>query len=270
MIFKLHYLGYHAIEKAPFEIERLEGSFRYIFFHFISSVKIELNGEIIQAPPGSCILYTPHFRQRFFVDNISLNHDYLDFACEYNDFFQEIRYPTNKIITPKCSSYISKTIENVYKEQNSNKVGSTFLINSIITEMFVSLSRKIHNYTSSSADYTETLIRKFEKIRLDMYHSPGNFKVREMANNLDFSLSHFNLLYKKFFQISPIKDLTQARIEHVKNNILNYKSSYELASDLGFSSIEYFYRWFKTQFNSTPKEYIDNKLMERGYNNETY
>ena len=52
---KIEYLGSNIIENHPFKIDRPEGSYRYIFFHFISKVIIEIDGQIIEANPGSCI-----------------------------------------------------------------------------------------------------------------------------------------------------------------------------------------------------------------------
>ncbi|MBI9009523.1 MAG: helix-turn-helix transcriptional regulator [Tenericutes bacterium] len=255
MLFNLHYIGFQALEKAPFEITRPEGSARYIFFHFTSSVKVEINGEIIDAAPGSCIIYEPRHPQRFFVNNINLNHDYLDFSCYDTHFFEDIRLPLNTIISPSLSKFIISSIEKIHQETNTNRLGSEYIIQSLMETLFVSISRKTHNFSFNSADYEKTLQRKFEQIRLDMYHRPSEFKVKTMANKLDFSISHFSFLYKKFFFIKPIDDLTKARIEHIKNQNINLISTYELANSLGFDSTEYFYRWFKQNFGVTPKEY---------------
>jgi AraC-like DNA-binding protein len=256
MIFKLDYFGYQAIEKAPFEIHRPEGSARYIFFHFNSSVKIVINDKCIDAPPGSCIIYEPRVPQHFFVERVNLNHDYLDFTCLNGLFFKEIRFPLNTILSPMMSSYISSIIEKIHSESNSNRLGSEYMIDSLMKTLFVSISRKLHNFTFSSIEYERTLQRKFEKIRLELYHDPGLFTVTKMASKLDFSLSHFGSLYKKFFNTTPVSDLTNARIAFIKNANLSALSMYDISTKLGFESIEYFYRWFKQKFETTPSEYF--------------
>jgi AraC-like DNA-binding protein len=260
MLFNLHYIGYQALEKAPFEITRPEGSARYIFFHFTSSVKFEIDGKVIEAAPGSCILYEPRHPQKFFVENINLNHDYLDFSCKNADFFKDIRLPLNTIISPSLSNVIVSSIEKIHQETNTNRLGSEYIIQSIMETLFVSISRKIHNFSFSSADYEKTLQRKFEQIRLNMYQKPSEFKVKNMANMLDFSISHFSHLYKKFFNVKPIDDLTNARVEFIKNQNIDSISTYELTRSLGFDSTEYFYRWFKQNFGITPKEHKKRSL----------
>ncbi len=255
MLFNLHYIGYQSLEKAPFEINRPDGSARYIFFHFTSSVQFEIDGKIINASPGSCILYEPRHPQRFFVDTINLNHDYLDFRCNNPEFFKEIRLPLNTIIAPSLSKEIVSSIERIHSETNTNRLGSEYIIQSLMETLFVSISRKIHNFSFNSADYEKTLQRKFEQIRLNMFQNPSDFKVKNMANMLDFSISHFGTLYKKFFNVKPIDDLTRARVEYIKNNNIISLSTYELTQILGFDSTEYYYRWFKQNFGVTPKEY---------------
>lgn len=270
MLFNLHYFGYQSIEKAPFEINRPDGSARYIFFHFSSSVKVEINNKIIEAPPGSCILYEPKKPQRFFVTKVNLNHDYLDFSCSNPDFFKDIRFPLNSIISPSMSHYIISNIEKIHSENNSNRLGSEYIILSVMQTLFVSISRKIHNFSFSSNEYEQSLQRKFEQIRLDMYHNPGAFKVKNMANKLDFSMSHFGYLYKKFFDVTPISDLTKARIEYIKNTNFTTESTFEISKILGFESVEYFYRWFKAKFKETPSEYRKRIELKGGSNDDPY
>ena len=89
-----------------------------------------------------------------------------------------------------------------------------------------------------------------------MYQSPDNSTVNNLAKSLGFSLSRFNTLYKAFFGITPIKDLTKARVTRVEELINNGYSTKEIIKRIGFSSEEYYYRWFKKQFKKTTEDYI--------------
>ena len=88
-----------------------------------------------------------------------------------------------------------------------------------------------------------------------MYQCPDNIEVSTLVNQLGFSPSRFNYLYKKFFNVSPINDLTIARKLRVKEMIENNMSTKEIIKAIGFESEEYFYRWFKKEFNMTKNEY---------------
>ena len=63
-MFNIEYVASNAIENYPFEIDRHDGSYRYIFFHFTSKVIIKINNETIIANPGS----------RIYMHHVSLKH----------------------------------------------------------------------------------------------------------------------------------------------------------------------------------------------------
>lgn len=254
-MFQLHYLGHQVIENAPFLIDRPEGSYRYIFFHFLSSVQVLDKTGIVEVAPGSCILYTPGYPQKIISEHARLNHDYLDFTVSDATIFKEIHFPLNTVFKPWMSTEITDTIKKIYDEHNNLIIGCEYLISAMITNLFVQISRKIHNYSTSKLKYQEQLKDRFEKLRLEIYENPQQFSVKIMADNMNFSRSHFNALYKKYFYRTPSEDLNKARIEKVKILLQLNKTMEVIAKDVGFASTEYFFRWFKKHFNCTPSEY---------------
>lgn len=266
MIFKIEYIKSQVIENSPFAIDRPEGSYRFIFFHFISQVTIELNHEIINANPGTIILYSPNAPQKFYVDKNRLNHDYIDFQVMDDQFFKMIKFPLNTVLQPKMSSYITKMVQEINAEKSSGEVGNSYLVEAKVIELFVNISRKLnHRNIINSEIYTEEIKRKFEEVRLSMYQKPDNFSVSKLAKSLSFSLSRFNILYKKYFGITPIKDLTNARITRVEELLKSGYSTKVIVKKIGFSSEEYFYRWFKKHFNVTKEEFIGEVTHDQTY-----
>lgn len=259
MIFSLEYCGVNTIENAPFKIERPDGSYRHIFFHFTSQVTIKINGEDIPCSPGTCILFEPKVFQYFFVEKTRLNHDFIDFTLENQSFFKELNFPLNTPFNPKNSYEINELIAKIAEEKNSMEIGSKYKCQSLMIELFVSISRKFHYrkmYTNEK--YTNIQKTKFEEIRLSIYQAPDQLKVSSIAKKMGFSLSRFNDLYKKYFDCTPIEDLTKARIIRVKELIEEDYSTKEIIKTVGFSSDEYFYRWFKKHFKTTKNDYIKN------------
>ncbi|HHU28270.1 TPA: helix-turn-helix transcriptional regulator [bacterium] len=256
MDFKLHYLGYKVIENAPFMIDRPDGSYRYIFFHFVSPVYLRTKNGIEFIEPGSCILYEPRVPQHFYVSKNRLNHDYLDFELFDGEFFEEIAFPLNMPFNPRISSFITEVIYKIHQESNSSKAGSTYMQSSLMTNLFIEISRKIHNHDIGvNRKYGEELKMKFEEMRLAMYTDPSNLTISKLAEQSNFSLSYFNSLYRSFFNVTPIEDLTRARISHIKVLMKQNEPTSSIIKKIGFSTPEYFYRWFKKHFGMTPKEY---------------
>lgn len=252
----LHYFGNKVIEEPPFSIHRPEGSFRYIFFHFISPVVIYTSNGSFDAPPGSCILYRPGTIQKFEVIKNRLNHDYLDFVVEDDQFFETIKFPLDDVFNPFMSDEIRKLYKKIIEEKQLGRPDSKYLISCYLTEFFIDVARKL-NKTKRYKKESGILSEKFEDIRLSLYQNPKENYVKDMADSFFYSLPYFSYLYKKHFKVTPMEDLNNARIAYINNNRDNFKSVNLLCEDLGFSSAEYFYRWFKTYFNMTPKEFFN-------------
>lgn len=261
MIFTLEYCEVNAIENAPFKIERPDGSYRHIFFHFTSQVTININGEDIICSPGTCILFEPKVFQYFHVEKNRLNHDYIDFTLENPNFFKDLNFPLNTPFNPKCSKEINDAINQICFEKNSLEIGANYRSQALMLDLFVSISRKFHfRKMYANEKYTNIQKAKFEEIRLSLYQAPDQLKVSSIAKKMGFSVSRFNDLYKKYFNCTPIDDLTEARIIRVKELIEEGCTTKEIIKTLGFSSDEYFYRWFKKHFKTTKNDYINNKI----------
>ena len=119
------------------------------------------------------------------------------------------------------------------------------------------MARKL-NKTKRYKKQTTILSEQFEQIRLELYQNPKENSVKDMADSLYYSLPYFSHLYKKYLNVSPMEDLNNARVEYIKNYKDEYTSAAILCEALGFTSLEYYYRWFKTNFNMTPKEFFTN------------
>ena len=261
MIFKIEYIGPQIVEKAAFTIDRPDGSYRYIFFHFISPVTLVIDNQKVDAIPGTCILFTPRKEQKFFVEKNRLNHDFIDFSLIDESFFKNINFPLNIPLTPKMSSFITQQVKDIQKEKEMSEIGWEYICDEKLSELFINISRKIHHRnTFNSEKYAEEMKHKFEDIRLNMYQIPDRISVDKLAKSIGFSLSRFNELYKMYFHTTPIKDLTNARISRVEELIGNGLSTKEIIRKIGFSSEEYFYRWFKKHFKMTKEDYIKNKI----------
>ena len=257
MIFRIDYIVPTAIENAPFKIVRPEGSYRYIFFHFVSKVIMNINGEDVELNPGTCIVYSPGTRQDFHVETNRLNHDYIDFVLNEPGFFESIGLPLNVPFCPKISNYITNTVKNIAQEKSFGLVGAPYMADSMLCEFFVNISRRLRHRRHVTPDsYNDDLKAKFDAVRLALYQNPVNASVSSIAKEVGYSLPRCNALYKSYFGTTPMKDLTNARIAYVKEMIAEGKTTSEIIKSINFESPEYFYRWFKTHFGMTKEQYI--------------
>lgn len=264
MYFDIEYCNRNATENAPFKIERENGMNRHLFFYFSSQVIIKIYDEIIECPPGTCILYEPTMYQYFYVEKNRLNHDYIDFTLNEPNFFKEINFPVNRPFNLKNTDNISKTIAEIVDEKNGVEIGNKYKCELLLMKLFIDISRAYHHRkTYSNEKFIEVQREKFEQMRLNMYKSPDQIKVSSLAKQMGYSLARFTELYKKYFGCSPIEDLTKARILRVKLLLEEGTKTKEIIKLLGFSGEEYFYRWFKKNFKMTINEYKDKNLKQQ-------
>ena len=258
MNFKLHYAGSKIIEQGDFSIVRPEGSPRYILFHFYSTVKITIDGKVYDATPGTCILYTPKTPQLFESDTMRINHDYIDFECFDESIIEELKIPKNTIMQPTNSKVLGDYFKDLY-DYYRNPIKLDSVMDYKMLGLFIKLSSLIHHKKlGSNSNYTNDIKDKFEQIRYDMYQDPSHLTVQSLAQKANFSLSYFNILYKQFFYVNPIKDLDNARLKMVKQLLLDGVKSSEIIRILGFSTEEYFYSWFKKHTGKTTNQFVNN------------
>ena len=87
-----------------------------------------------------------------------------------------------------------------------------------------------------------------------MFEDPSK-KIDYFAAKTGFSVRRFQQYYKQFFEVVPSSDLNIARITRAKECLKNGESFSVIAEKVGFSSTEYFVRWFVKNTGINPKNY---------------
>ncbi len=258
MNFKIVFPNAHVVEPTNFVMNREGGGARYIFFHFVNPVEITLEGKNVITNPGAVILYSPNYPQIFHPIDVRLNHDYVDFETLNPDFFKDIEFPLNTIIYPRMSKTINSTIREINSILKREETGFALEMDAKFTMLLLDISKSI-NIKKSHKNFNlkGQLQKNFEEARLSLYTNPTHTNVSTLAESLGFSSSYFNKKYKELFHISPIDDISKARIEYTKNQLLQNQNIDTIVEALGFANNEYFYRWFKKMTGKTPKEFIN-------------
>lgn len=66
--------------------------------------------------------------------------------------------------------------------------------------------------------------------------------------------------FKKYTGLTPVKYLTQLKLNYACNMLKNtHKTTLEISQDIGYESLSHFNRIFKSHFNLTPKEFRNKK-----------
>lgn len=109
-------------------------------------------------------------------------------------------------------------------------------------------------------------IRHQEHLHADQYIEPAvkyltdNFNskilLEELSNRCKLSVTHFRRLFKSVYGFSPISYLCYLRLEKAKDILVSSDDTVEtIANNTGFSSANYFIRYFNQQVGMTPHQY---------------
>ncbi len=240
-------------ENENFRMRRPHGHAEYTFLHFHNSVQLSVGGKMVTTAPHAVILYSPNTPQYFSTIG-PLIHDWFHFTGQISDFFTPDFHP-DEIYYPSDHTFVTETVAALETEFFANRKNREALLDLKTKELLLKLARSIGEPQSPLiSTHTEQL---FRMLRSEVFASLGeDWSVKNMAQRVDLSESHFYALYKKVFGISPTADLINAKINSAKN-MLRFQNNKieEISLLLGYENKTHFIRQFKKSIGQTPSAY---------------
>lgn len=182
------------------------------------------------------------------------SNDWIFFKGEtFEKIINEFGMPFNTPFYIDDHSIVFPYIKEILKEKLLTNTCYEERINSLVANMLIELGRRYENKQKTRNHFFEEIneARKYMLSNLDKKMS-----LDEIANRANYSLSRFCILYKRFFKITPIEDLTRARIEKAVSLMqYSHTSVTETAHLCGFSSVHYFSRKFKEKTGMSPTDF---------------
>ena len=245
-MFHLRHVDYLISENYPMKMRRHQGLYEFYMFLYCHSPLIVYtpDGEELYAKPGSFIIYSPNKPQYWDAAPPRFLHSYVTFTVDEEDYFKELGLDCDVPISPNMNKEISETIKEIIKEAKTvNDIGKRFKIDALINNMFVDISRKLHEASSKKNVYEESILERFEQARFSIFEDPSS-KISEYAAAVGFSTRRFQQYYKKFFNVVPSEDLQKAKLMLAKELLKRGEQISSVAEKAGFESVEYFSKWF--------------------------
>ncbi len=248
-------------EHAGFFIDRKNGyNDGYTFLHFHNRVEIMQDGRKITAQPHAVIIFEPKSPQ-YFKSYEPLIHDWMHFDGNISELVKTENLPLNKICYPANFSFITETMAEIECEFFANERNRDELLQLKLEELLIKIDRSLEQreYQSDTLD----MLEKFRFLRGKIFMSlDEKWSIERMSEQLHLSESRFYVLYKKFFGISPLSDIINAKINSAKNILLFRKKSVEeIAAMLGYQNTTHFIRQFKEYTGTTPAKYRKNNMQ---------
>lgn len=227
-------------------------------------------GDIFITPPGTLhSLNAPSFGKR-----LILLFDY-SLICNVKgmDSLLHSLHPFTLITKeehPELNKKLHFFLDEVTREYNDPVPFTEANIYSLMIRFFVAVGRA--TFSGSTRFPGITSAKQHEYIEKFMMvcnyitdHCTENINVDDLADLAGFSKFHFARLFKQFAGMSCYEYLTQKRVAHAEQLLIQPDLSItEVAMLSGFNSLSTFNRIFKAQKNCTPSEYKNLNRQEKG------
>ena len=235
-------------------IDRPQGVNTYTFLHFINTVEVVIDGLSVITKPHTCLIYSPKTPQLYRY-NAPMVHDWFHFTVDDPDYFSKISLPTDVLLTPSHSEFITPIVKELEHEFFSDKSMGSKLMSAKSEELFIKLSRAVAGETPYGVSLdTED---RFRELRSDIFSDLSYpWTVPEMAKRVGLSPSRFYSTYRSVFGNSPMNDLINARIDAAKNK-LTFGNLHvnQISDELGYNNVTHFMRQFLSSVGMSPGEY---------------
>lgn len=173
------------------------------------------------------------------------------------DLLQKVVFEGKKSFKGKLNLVNQKKME----KREDAPFGTEQIIKNNIELLLISIVRNnAEQKTSKKLDFAsvsshgEQIVKRILEILEARVHTTVNLD--EIAKDLYFSKTYVKSVFKKYVGTSIIQYFNRLKIDEAKRLIsLNEFSYTEIAAKLGFSSVHYFTRLFKSLTDMTPSEY---------------
>ncbi len=241
-------------EKAGFKIERRKGHKDYTFLHFLNKVKIKIDGNELEIPAGSVIIYNIGTPQ-FFLSEEPLVHDWMHFKGNITPFLRQFDLSLDTVYTPANTAFITPIVREIETEFLSDKENRDRVMDLKFEELLLKLSRSVKKQTDEYID--KTTATRLRELRGEIFvNYSDKWTTESMAKKAGFSQSRFYAVYKALFGVSPVNDLINVRLNKGKSYLtMTKKSIEEIAELLGYDNTTHFIRQFKDRVGVSPTKF---------------
>lgn len=193
-------------------------------------------------------------------------------ACSYLTIMFDLKIMNENIFALKnkvlnCTEEIRHLIQQYIKQatlmEKQNLPFSRSLMISHLQEIIVYLLqnnsglssvKNISNINPVQSNFENETINEINNFIIQNMHK--NLSINDLCEHFSFSRSSLQLLFKKHIGVPPKQYINKLKMEEAQKLInTNEYTLTEISIKLGFSSIHYFSRKFKSIYGITPSEY---------------
>ncbi len=271
-IYTIHYFKYGQ----NFRFENESHDFYELVYIDSGTAIVVADGKKHNLKQGEAFIHAPNVSHTIYTNKEFSNSAIVTFDCNspiIHDLSGKIikfsefdKILLNKIINEGKISFSDKP-NDLYLTKMNKRANAPFAGEQIIkncTELLlISLIRSqttldIDNDITPISLSSDKIVESILKILHEKLDSSLNINLDEISFSLGFSKSHIKTQFKKKTGFSILQYFISLKIEKAKKLLSQQKYTVcEISDMLGFSSVYYFSRQFKTHTNMSPTKYVN-------------
>lgn len=215
----------------------------------------DINGHAYNLNQGDLIFYAPfQFHTQYTLDNNTSSYLTINFRMDFNNY----ELLCNKVFTLNRNSY--NTIKLLISELSNENIYSNDLSLCYLKQLIINTLRLENSFnqnkptTHMQQTYENDLLNDILKF---INKNIGNkIYVETICSKFSISSTMLHLLFKKNMNTTFKTYINNLKLNKSKELIASSSHTLsEISEILGFSSIHYFSKKFKSQFGISPSEY---------------
>ncbi|MFT4146268.1 MAG: AraC family transcriptional regulator [Mobilitalea sp.] len=215
-------------------------------------------------PGKPLIVYNCLFQPLSVEGALEESTDFIDIVYKYLNNFIQGREASNNFIKQKGFHIydIGYIMEYMHKEYTNKKSGYRQIIKSELIKLLILIFRQYcetENQTKITPTYQQLIVENTVNYLKKYYNQ--KVSCRHLAERAYLSPTHMSRIFKEITGYTIVQFLQQLRIEAACELLDNTNLSIsEIASQVGYQDIKYFYRLFEHHRSLTPGIYRTQKI----------
>jgi AraC-like DNA-binding protein len=257
-------MGVSEEHPPSFVVDRPRGLDVYVLMRFLTPFEALTADGPALGRPGECLLHDPGFSHWHRGVEAGFSNDWIHFrGKEVAALLDRYGLPRNRIFRPPHSEAVPTLLHEINRERHRRDVFWSDRVSQCVGALLLYLGRSLQHarqreLTPAEAEH----LPRFRDVRMQVHERLAeSWSVEAMAEMANLSPNRFSVLYRRFFQVSPVEDLICARIRRAKLLLTNATVSVgEAARRSGFTNVYYFSRLFRQRVGCSPRTYYRTML----------
>ena len=249
--------GYDSMHSVAFDRSNENGYEDNALLLIKTQSFFEIQGDLAEFPPNTVMLYEKHFPVHYGCRKPRYNDDWIHFELQGQDagLLRELAIPVNRPFSLPSLGVLTEYSRLIVQEKLSSHAHKQSVMDSLMHALLYSLSGKLRE--SPDSNQSNRYYEPMRELRMEILNAPcQKWETTQLAKRLHLSVSHFQHLYRQFFETTCIQDIINARIEHAKLCLCTSDMSVSsLALFCGYENDLHFMRQFKSRTGLTPSQY---------------